>query len=169
MTQAGNSDLELIMREGVHPQLVVGKKAPPPPDTSRRRESGLHIERNVSVRLRDGVRIFVDIYRPDGAAGERDLPALLGWSPYGKHNTSDRLAWPAADVQRRMDVAVHGIRSARSAVLVPARLRGRVSGSARQLVLRRRAAPRRHGRSRGLFRPDRVARRAAVGATAKSG
>ena len=26
------------------------------------------------------------------------LPILLGWSPYGKHNLSDRLPWPAADV-----------------------------------------------------------------------
>lgn len=89
----------LIMRDGVDPQLVVGKKAPPPPELSETREQGLRIERNLSVRLRDGVRIFVDVYRPDGAAGERNLPALLGWSPYGKHNTSSRLNWPAAGVQ----------------------------------------------------------------------
>ena len=87
------------MREGVDPKLVVGKKVPPPPERSESRENGLRIERNLSVRLRDGVRIFVDVYRPDGAAGERDLPALLGWSPYGKHNTSPRLAWPAAGVE----------------------------------------------------------------------
>ena len=89
----------LIMRDGVDPQLVVGKKPPPPPLFSEIREHGLRIERNLTVRLRDGVRIFVDVYRPDGAAGERNLPALLGWSPYGKHNTSPRLAWPAAGVQ----------------------------------------------------------------------
>ena len=57
-----------------------------------------HIERNVAVRMRDGVRIYVDIYRPDGAAGERNLPAILGWSPYGKHNLSSRLIWPEAGV-----------------------------------------------------------------------
>jgi len=99
MTGPGANQFELIMREGVDPQLVVGKKAPPPPDYSEAREQGLRIERNVAVRLRDGVRIFVDVYRPDGAAGERNLPVLLGWSPYGKHNTSARLAWPAAGVQ----------------------------------------------------------------------
>jgi predicted acyl esterase len=98
MTQAADSRFQLIMRPGVHPDRVVGKKVPPPPVHSETRENGLLIERNVSVRLRDGVRIFVDIYRPLGAAGERALPALLGWSPYGKHNVSDRLAWPAAGV-----------------------------------------------------------------------
>jgi hypothetical protein len=89
---------ELIMREGVHPTRVVGKKVPPPPDYVELRDSGMYIERNVPVHLRDGARIFVDIYRPDGAAGLRDVPVLLGWSPYGKHNLANRLYWPAADV-----------------------------------------------------------------------
>src|SRR5882724_1559974 len=97
MTRPGS--FELLMRAGVDPQLVVGKKVPPPPEFSLTRANGLRIERNLSVRLRDGVRIFVDVYRPDEAAGERNLPALLGWSPYGKHNTSARLAWPAAGVE----------------------------------------------------------------------
>lgn len=86
------------MREGVHPERVVGKKVPPPPQFTEQRENGLIIQRNVPVTLRDGVRIFIDIYRPDGAAGEHDVPILLGWSPYGKHNQSAQLAWPAADV-----------------------------------------------------------------------
>jgi uncharacterized protein len=96
MLTDGNST-NLIMRAGVHPTRVVGKKIPPPPDYVDLRESGLRIERNVSVPLRDGVQILVDIYRPDGAT--RPLPILLGWSPYGKHNVSDRLPWPDADVQ----------------------------------------------------------------------
>jgi uncharacterized protein len=87
--------MKLIMREGVHPSKVVGKKVPPPPDFTESHESGMLIQRNVPVRLRDGVRIFVDIYRP---AGTQLVPVLLGWSPYGKHNTNDRLVWPAADV-----------------------------------------------------------------------
>jgi predicted acyl esterase len=92
------SSLHLIMRAGVHPDRVVGRKVPPPPEYSESTENGLLITRNVSVRLRDGVRIYIDLYRPAGRAAERDLPTLLGWSPYGKHNTSDRLPWPAADV-----------------------------------------------------------------------
>jgi predicted acyl esterase len=61
-------------------------------------EAGLLIERNIAVPMRDGIRILVDLYRPEGSAGERDLPVLLGWSPYGKHSLSNRL-WPEADVQ----------------------------------------------------------------------
>jgi uncharacterized protein len=86
----------LIMRPGVHPTQVVGKKVPPAPDYVECCEDGLHIERNVAVRLRDGVRILIDIYRPE--APSYPLPILLGWSPYGKHNVSDRLPWSAADV-----------------------------------------------------------------------
>jgi len=98
MTQPQNRDFELVMRPGVHPSRVVGKKVPPPPDPAESHENGVHIERNVPVRMRDGIQILIDIYRPDGPQGARDVPILLGWSPYGKHNTSSRLAWPAADV-----------------------------------------------------------------------
>lgn len=89
---------ELIYRTGVPPEQVTGKKVPPPPIYSERRENSLLIEQNVSVPLRDGVRIFVDVYRPEVSAG-RGLPVLLGWSPYGKHNTADRLPWLEADVR----------------------------------------------------------------------
>ena len=93
-----SQEVQLFMRAGVPPEQVVGKKVPPPPVRMDICENGLFLQRNVSVTLRDGTRIFVDIYRPDGAAGEADLPILLGWSPYGKHNTSARLAWLEADV-----------------------------------------------------------------------
>src|SRR5690242_19452892 len=79
----------------VGPSQVVGK-AIPPHEYDSCCENGLHIERNVAVQLRDGARILIDIYRPEKSAGE--LPILLGWSPYGKHNTSDKLTWAAAEV-----------------------------------------------------------------------
>jgi predicted acyl esterase len=56
------------------------------------------IERNVAIPLRDGVRIFADIYRPAGTAGLADLPCLLSWSPYGKHARSNRVFWPHSGV-----------------------------------------------------------------------
>jgi predicted acyl esterase len=93
-----DSSVELILRDGVHPSKVVGKKVPPPPDYVELHENGLRIQRNVAVAMRDGVRIYVDIYRSDDTRGERNLPAILGWSPYGKHNLSNRLAWPEAGV-----------------------------------------------------------------------
>ena len=42
---------------------------------------GMTVEKDVYVTARDGVRLAVDIYRPD-APGK--FPALLAISPYGK-------------------------------------------------------------------------------------
>ncbi|OGA00037.1 MAG: hypothetical protein A3H35_14900 [Betaproteobacteria bacterium RIFCSPLOWO2_02_FULL_62_17] len=42
------------------------------------------IERDVAVPMRDGIRILVDIYRPDQA--KQLQPALIAWAPYGKHS-----------------------------------------------------------------------------------
>ena len=39
-------------------------------------------DRDVEVVLRDGTRMYVDVYRPAGATAQ--LPAIMGWSPYGK-------------------------------------------------------------------------------------
>lgn len=47
------------------------------------RAGGMRIERNVAVALADGVEIYVDLFLPDGA---QDVPALVAWGPYGKHN-----------------------------------------------------------------------------------
>jgi len=91
--------VDLIMRDGVDPHTAFGKPPLPPADYDRREEQGLVIERNLSVPLRDGVRIFVDVYRPAGPAGERDLPLLLGWSPYGKHGLTNQVFWPASGVR----------------------------------------------------------------------
>ncbi|HEV2042697.1 MAG TPA: CocE/NonD family hydrolase, partial [Casimicrobiaceae bacterium] len=38
-------------------------------------------EKDVAVKLRDGVTIYVDVFRPTGAD---KVPVLLAWSPYGK-------------------------------------------------------------------------------------
>jgi len=91
------AEVRLIMRPGVSPDTAPDRR-PPLPEPSETHEDGLRISRNVAVRLRDGVRIYVDLYRP-ASGGDRDLPTLLGWSPYGKHRTAARLPWPEADVQ----------------------------------------------------------------------
>jgi predicted acyl esterase len=43
---------------------------------------GMVIERDVAVAMRDGVKIYIDLFRPENAKG--DLPAIIAWSPYGK-------------------------------------------------------------------------------------
>lgn len=56
----------------------------------------IRVDYDVPVTLRDGNKIFVDVFRP---AGETEVPVIIGWSPYGKHGAieyDDVL--PGADV-----------------------------------------------------------------------
>jgi uncharacterized protein len=94
--QADATPFQCLMRPGVDPRTAPNKPPLPPLQYDERIEQGVFIQRNVAVRLRDGVRIYVDVYRPPGV--ERGLPALLGWSPYGKHSLSNRVFWPASGV-----------------------------------------------------------------------
>lgn len=87
-----------IMRPGVDPRSAPNKPPLPPLDYAMRHEAGLVIERNVAIPLRDGVRIYADLYRPEGARGASDLPTLLSWSPYGKHAQSNNVFWPRSGV-----------------------------------------------------------------------
>jgi predicted acyl esterase len=95
MTQDG---FTLIMQEGQDPFSNPFKPPLPTTDYARIEEDGLVFERNVPVTMRDGIRIYVDIYRPAGALGGKDLGVLLAWSPYGKHGKSANL-WPPAGIE----------------------------------------------------------------------
>src|SRR5262245_9439507 len=55
-----------------------------PPSYSRtvENEHAMIIERDLAVPLRDGTKVYVNIYRP---ADERPVPPIIAWSPYGKH------------------------------------------------------------------------------------
>lgn len=59
----------------------------------------MRIQRDVPVPLRDGARIYADIFRP---ADETPVPALLAWGPYGKHEGTLQYlvrAFPAAGLK----------------------------------------------------------------------
>jgi uncharacterized protein len=47
------------------------------------RDAGLIIEQDVLVPMRDGHTIEIDIFRPEG---DTLAPAVIAWSPYGKHS-----------------------------------------------------------------------------------
>ncbi|MEJ8570129.1 CocE/NonD family hydrolase [Microbaculum marinum] len=67
-----------------------------PPAYDSRIEDGVLIERDVAVTLRDGARIYVDVYRP---ADGPPVPPLIAWGPYGKHgHTRYSVNFPKADV-----------------------------------------------------------------------
>jgi hypothetical protein len=92
------SDFELIMRPGVDPRSAPNKPPLPPAAHWQGEELGVRVDRNLSVTLRDGVRIYLDLYRPPGPVGDSDLPVLLAWGPYGKHGRSNRVFWPHSGV-----------------------------------------------------------------------
>ncbi len=39
------------------------------------------LEKDVAVKLRDGITLYVDVFRP---AGSEKVPVIVAWSPYGK-------------------------------------------------------------------------------------
>lgn len=43
-------------------------------------------EKDVTITLRDGTKLFADIFRPEGDA---KVPVILCWSPYGKTGTGE--------------------------------------------------------------------------------
>lgn len=55
-----------------------------PPVYSRtvNNEYAMIIERDVAIVMRDGRKLYANVYRP---ADERPVPPIIAWSPYGKH------------------------------------------------------------------------------------
>ena len=78
---------------GLPPETVEGW---PGMDYSETTDAGMRIQRNVTVPMRDGKLLRVDLYRPEHADGP--LPVLIAWSPYGKHGQLDWRYWPGNDV-----------------------------------------------------------------------
>ena len=94
----GTRSFELIMAHGRDPASNPYKPPLPPREQAQIIEDGLVLDRNVPVKMRDGITILVDIYRPEGSPGESDLATLLAWSPYGKHGKAANL-WPPAGIE----------------------------------------------------------------------
>jgi uncharacterized protein len=72
-------DYEVVLQRGVSP----AEAGVPEPVYTVSRDEGMRIERNLPVSMRDGVEILVDLFRP---ADSTEVPVLIAWSPYGKHN-----------------------------------------------------------------------------------
>lgn len=70
---------ELLFQPGTSP----AEADVPPPTFVSSVDAGMRIERNAAIKLADGALLYIDVYRPDGAV---DVPALVAWGPYGKHN-----------------------------------------------------------------------------------
>lgn len=46
------------------------------------RKKGIICQYDVAVKMRDGIKIYIDIFSPEN---EAKYPAIISWSPYGKH------------------------------------------------------------------------------------
>jgi uncharacterized protein len=53
-------------------------------------EPGIICEQDVAVKMRDGITIYVDIFRPEN---ETNIPALVSWSFYGKRPGEGMSEW----------------------------------------------------------------------------
>ena len=51
-------------------------------------QSSMILERDIPVPMRDGVRLFANLFRPSGAGS---WPVIMSATPYGKDNLPDRL------------------------------------------------------------------------------
>lgn len=54
------------------------------PYEGRALESDIQIDHDVEIKMRDGCRLYADIYRPADAKEDEKLPAVISWSCYGK-------------------------------------------------------------------------------------
>ena len=59
-------------------------------------EHAMIIERDVAIPMRDGVKLYADIFRP---VDERPVPPIIAWTPYGKHVPFDPRRFLSAGVK----------------------------------------------------------------------
>ena len=71
-----------------------------PPLITEKKETadGMDITWDVPVTMRDGVKVYVDVFRPEGATGK--LPIIFTFSPYGKHGPKTFDIFPGAGVPK---------------------------------------------------------------------
>jgi uncharacterized protein len=70
---------DLLFQEGVSP----AEDGVPEPAHSVTLDRAIRVERDVAIRLSDGNEIYADLFRPHD---QHDVPVLIAWGPYGKHN-----------------------------------------------------------------------------------
>ncbi|HWI87289.1 MAG TPA: CocE/NonD family hydrolase [Sphingomonas sp.] len=71
------ADFDLRLRPGMRP----ADAGHPGLNPRRENADGMVIDRDYAITLRDGVKIYADVFRPADATG---VPVIIGWGPYGK-------------------------------------------------------------------------------------
>ena len=73
----GNRTFEMTFREAIPP----GEGGYPGFKPRTEKAKGMIIDRDISVKMRDGIKIYIDVFRPEQ---EGKYPVLVNWGPYGK-------------------------------------------------------------------------------------
>lgn len=47
-------------------------------------------EQDRAIEMRDGVKLYADVFRPANTNGTGRVPAIIPWSPYGKVGTGSQ-------------------------------------------------------------------------------
>lgn len=69
---------EMIFREPTPP----AERGYPGSNPRTEKVKGMIIDYDVAVPMRDGIKIYIDVCRPEI---EAKYPVLIAWGPYGKH------------------------------------------------------------------------------------
>ena len=69
------------------------------------------IDRNVRVRMRDGVELAADVYRPDSAG---KFPVVLTRTPYGRQQAPEALTFARRGYGSRSHVTVYVVEETKS-------------------------------------------------------
>ncbi|ABQ71666.1 X-Pro dipeptidyl-peptidase C-terminal domain protein (plasmid) [Rhizorhabdus wittichii RW1] len=94
MSEGAFTTAELLTRHADNgPKITVGygNKACDPPNPREERVDGMRILRDVSVPMRDGVKLYADVYLPADAADDAELGVIVCWAAFGKHATNSKL------------------------------------------------------------------------------
>jgi uncharacterized protein len=78
------------IQEGLHEAMSLFGHCPPFDPRTYRAADGIICEQDVAVKMRDGVILYADIYRPEG---QTNIPCLVTWSPFGKRLGSAAAEW----------------------------------------------------------------------------
>ena len=77
---------ELTHYEGFNPSSTILPKGHIKNKGWKALPCDMHYERDVTVTMRDGIKLYTDVFRP---VTEEKVPAILPYSPYGKSGTGD--------------------------------------------------------------------------------
>ncbi|KIX05572.1 uncharacterized protein Z518_06444 [Rhinocladiella mackenziei CBS 650.93] len=82
-----SKDIGAVYRKAVHPQEATAPFRPAPPlkhETILLDGSKVLLEKDLAIPMRDGIKLYADIYRPIDSIAEK-TPTIVMWGPFGKH------------------------------------------------------------------------------------